>query len=184
MVNGTPGLPADPRLILSEEELDRALEVFLLAEVSFWAAADGVLDRPQQGANLGQKPGPAPEPRTGPRLGRGHYRAAFLLKRRPGLGVQELARLTGLSKQGASRVLKELIEGGHAEVEPGALDARRRPTHLTGRGLEFEAEVSSELRALLAGAYREGGIDAAPGARRILAAIAGPKVTSRRKETL
>ena len=50
------------------------------------------------------------------RLGRGHFRAAFLLKRRPGIGVQDLARLTGLSKQGASRVLKDLIEAGYAEI--------------------------------------------------------------------
>jgi DNA-binding MarR family transcriptional regulator len=167
MVNPAPGLSADPRLILSEDELDRALELFLLAEVAVWTAADGVLDRPHPGT----------------RLGRGHFRAAFLLKRRPGLGVQELARLTGLSKQGASRVLKELIEGGYAEALPGALDARRRPTHLTAGGLAFEAEVSSALRALLARAYREGGIDAAPGARRILAAIAGPKLTIRRADT-
>jgi len=176
MVNATPGLAADPRLILSEEELDRALEVFLLAEVAFWAAADDVLDRPSPSPKLGVKLG-AP-------LGRGHFRAAFLLKRRPGLGVQDLARLTGLSKQGASRVLKELIDGGYAEAAPGALDARRRPTHLTERGQAFEAEISSALRALLAGAYREGGIDAAPGARRILAAIAGPRFSSRRKDTL
>ncbi len=174
MVNAMPGMAADPRLILSEEELDRALEMFLLAEAAFWTAADGALDRIQAGV----------KPATGPRLGRGHFRAAFLLKRRPGLGVQELARLTGLSKQGASRVLKELVESGHAEALPGALDARRRPTHLTPRGLAFEAELSSALRALLADAYREGGIDAAPGARRILAAIAGPKLSSRRKDSL
>ncbi len=169
MVNTSPGMAADPRLILSEDELDRALEVFLLAEAAVWAAADGALER--QAAD-------------GVRLGRGHFRAAFLLKRRPGLGVQDLARLTGLSKQGASRVLKELIDGGYAETLPGALDARRRPTHLTARGLAFEAEVSSALRALLAAAYREGGIEAAPGARRILAAIAGPKLAGRRKDLL
>lgn len=172
MVNAGAALAADPRLILSEEELDRAVEAFLLAEVAVWAAADAVLERP------------AAVQTPAPRLGRGHYRAAFLLKRRPGLGVQELARLTGLSKQGASRVLKELVEGGYAEALPGALDARRRPTHLTPRGQVFEAEISSALRALLAGAYREGGVDAAPGARRILAALAGPKLASRRKETL
>jgi len=169
-----PGMAADPRLILSEDELDRALEVFLLAEASFWAVADDALSR--------SAPGAGPPAAPGVKLGRGHFRAAFLLKRRPGLGVQELARLTGLSKQGASRVLKELIDGGYAEALPGALDARRRPTHLTARGLAFEADIASALRALLAGAYREGGIDAAPGARRILAAIAGPKVASRRQD--
>jgi hypothetical protein len=67
--------PADPRLILRPEELDAALEQFLLAEASLWIAADPALeDQPHK-------------------LGRGHFRAAFLLKRRPGLGVKDLVRL-------------------------------------------------------------------------------------------
>ena len=154
--------PADPRLILSDDELDRALETFLLAETTLWAAADAKL--------------------AGVRLGKGHFRAAFLLKRRPGLGVQEMAKLTGLSKQGASRVLLDLVEGGYAEAGAGALDGRRRPTQLTEKGLAFEAGISSALRALLAAAYREGGLDAAPGARRVLAALAGPRAHRRRDE--
>lgn len=153
---------ADPRLILSEEELDRAVEAMILAEARLWSEAD------QRLAATG--------------LGRGHYRAAFLLKHRPGLGVQELARLTGVSKQGASRVLKELVEAGHAEAAQGELDARRRPTHLTEQGLAFEEAVSSGLRALMASAYRDAGLDAAPGARRVLAALAGPRAAHRRRE--
>jgi DNA-binding MarR family transcriptional regulator len=163
MPNSPPNAPADPRLILSEDELDRALETFFLAEAALWRAADAQLEQSS--------------------LGRGHYRAAFLLKRRPGLGVQELARLTGLSKQGASKALKELIASGLAEAATGELDARRRPTRLTGAGHAFESSVSASLRERLASAYREGGIDAAPGARRILAALAGPRATqSRRKD--
>ncbi len=158
---------ADPRLVLSEDELDRALETFFLAEAALWSTADARLD-----AGMA----------AGSRLGRGHYRAAFLLKRRPGLGVQELARLTGLSKQGASKTLKELIVAGLAEAEPGELDTRRRPTRLTEAGLTFEIGVSEALRERLASAYREGGIDAAPGARRILAALAGPKAQPRWKD--
>lgn len=159
--------PADPRLILSEEGLDRALETFLLAETALWRAADVKLE----GGELDPKP-----------LGRGHFRAAFLLKRRPDLGVQELARLTGLSKQGASKVLRELIARGLAEATPGEIDARRRPTRLTAAGAQFEAGIAKALRDLLASAYREGGIDAAPGAVRILAALAGPRAQRRTEE--
>jgi DNA-binding MarR family transcriptional regulator len=157
-----PPAPVDPRLILSEDGLDGALETFLLAEASLWQEAD---------ERLSDTP-----------LGRGHYRAAFLIKRRPGIGVKELARLTGLTKQAASRALKDLIDAGLAEARAGALDGRRRPTHLTPAGAAFEQNVSAALRARLAGAYRDGGIDAAPGARRILAAIAGPRALSRRDE--
>jgi hypothetical protein len=81
-----PSSDPDPRLILSDDGLDAALEVFLLAQAALWSAADVGLEGEPSG------------------LGRGHWRAALLMKRRPGLGVQALARLTGLSKQAASRI--------------------------------------------------------------------------------
>jgi DNA-binding MarR family transcriptional regulator len=152
---------ADPRLILREDELDASLELFLLAEASLWASADAALEDEAH------------------KLGRGHFRAAFLLKRRPGLGVKELARLTGLSKQGASRVLRDLIEAGYAEAQANDEDARRRPTVLTAAGGAFETRAAERMRAHLATAYREGGLDAVLGARRILAAVAGPKAGRR-----
>lgn len=150
-------LSAEARLFLREEELDAALELFLLAEAALATAAEGALES---------------EPT---RLGRGHWRAAFLLKRRPGLGVQELSRFTGLSKQGASRVLRDLESVGFIEKTAGALDARRRPAVLTAEGGAFEQRVSERLRVVLARAYRTGGLDAVAGARRILAALAGPR---------
>ena len=159
-------LPASPigaeaRLILREEELDASLELLFLAEAALWASAD---------AALAAEPG---------KLGRGHYRAAFLLKRRPGMGVQELARLTGLSKQGASRTLGDLEQAGYVAKAAGDEDARRRPAVLTEEGAAFEARVSERLRAHLARAYRSGGLDAVSGARRILAALAGPRSNPR-----
>ena len=158
-----PAAPLTPeaRLFLREEELDAALELFLLAEAALASAADGALEG---------------EPS---RLGRGHWRAAFLLKRRPGLGVQELARLTGLSKQGASRVLRDLEAAAYVEKSAAEMDARRRPARLTIEGAAFEARVSERLRGVLARAYRTGGLDAVAGARRILAALAGPRHASR-----
>lgn len=149
--------PGDPRLILRSEELDLALEQFLLAETALWAAAAPVLGSEAK------------------KLGRSHFRAAFLLKRRPGAGVKELARLTGLSKQAASRVLKDLIEAGYAAEAEGAEDARRRPAMLTADGAAFEARVAERLRGELLAAYREAGLDAVPGARRILGALARPR---------
>lgn len=151
----------DARLVLREEELDAALELMMLSEAALWAACDAALEA---------------ETPTVPPLGRGHYRAAFLLKRRPGIGVQDLARLTGLSKQGASKVLGDLERQGLASREPGDQDARRRPAVLTPEGRAFETRISERLRGLLAKAYRAGGLDAVGGARRILAAMAGPRL--------
>ena len=122
----------------------------------------------------------------GPGLGRSHWRAAFLLRRRPGIGVQDLSKLTSLSKQAASKTLSDLQKLGLAEKAAGDLDARRRPAVLTEAGKAFEARVSERLRALLGRAYRTGGLDGVPGARRILAALAGPRqgVGVNRREAL
>ena len=155
---------ADPRLILREEELDAGLELLLLAEAALWAAADTALANEPDG------------------LGRGHYRVLFLLKRRPGLGVRELARLTALSKQGASRTLGELVKLGLVEKGSGDADARRKPARLTRDGAAVEARVSERLRSLLARAYRSGGLDAVAGARRILTALAGGRLAIGRPE--
>ncbi|MDR7230451.1 DNA-binding MarR family transcriptional regulator [Caulobacter sp. BE264] len=147
----------DPRLILREEELDGGLELILLAEAALWAAVDAVLETEALG------------------LGRSHWRAAFLLRRRPGIGVQDLSKLTSLSKQAASRTLADLEKAGLVERISGDLDGRRRPATLTAEGVAFEQRTAERLRALLARAYRTGGLDGVAGTRRILAALAGSR---------
>ena len=157
------GVP-DPRLILREQELDAGLELLLLAESTLWAAADAALEPEGKG------------------LGRSHYRTLFLLKRRPGLGVRELARLTALSKQGASRTLGDLVKLQLVEKGAGEADARRKPARLTKEGAAIEARVTERLRSMLARAYRAGGLDAVAGARRILTALAGGRLAIGRPE--
>ena len=152
--------PPDPRLILREDELDAGGELMLLAEASLWAAVDAGLDAEGLG------------------LGRSHWRAAFLLRRRPGIGVQELAHLTSLSKQAASRILVDLAAKGLAQKTAGGEDGRRRSAALTPRGEAFEAAISERLRSLLTRAYRSGGLDGVAGARAILSAIAGGRMRS------
>ena len=151
--------PPDTRLILREEELDASVELFVLAQAALWSTAEAALQDHPSG------------------LGRGHYRAAFLLKRRPGIGVHELAQLTGLSKQGASRVLSDLERAGYVAKTPAKGDARRRPAQLTAEGRAFEAKVSERLRGHIAFAYRSGGLEAVAGSRRILAAVAGSRLS-------
>lgn len=152
--------PADPRLILREDELDAGLELLLLAEASLWAEVDRGLEADALG------------------LGRSHWRAAFLLKRRPGVGVQELAHLTSLSKQAASRILVDLEARGLVAKAAGDLDGRRRTAALTSRGEAFEAAVTERLRSQLARAYRAAGLDGVAGSRRILSALAGGRTRS------
>lgn len=150
------GSAPDNRLVLSEPELDAALESLLLAEASVWEAADAALEA---GAV---------------KLGRGHWRVAFLLRRRPGLGVQVLAELTGVTKQSLSRTVKELAAAGLVEMEM-AEDGRRKRVTLTDTGRAFEARAAEKLRAGLSRAYREAGVEAAGGARRVWTALAGTR---------
>jgi DNA-binding MarR family transcriptional regulator len=96
--------------------------------------------------------------------------------------VKEIARLTALTKQAASRTIADLEAHGLAEKAPGELDARRRPARLTAAGLAFEARVAERLRGLIAMAYRDGGLDGVAAGRRILASLAGPRLTARREE--
>jgi DNA-binding MarR family transcriptional regulator len=151
-------MTADARLILREDELDASIELFILAEAALWSTAEAALEGHPS------------------KLGRGHYRAALLLKRRPGIGVQDLAALTGLSKQGASRIFADLERAGYIDKAAGRSDGRRKPARLTPEGEAFEARVSERLRHHLALAYRSGGLESVAGARRILAATAGARL--------
>lgn len=156
--------PTDTRLVLREDELDSGLELLLLAEAALWSAVDAALEGELRGeANI--------------KLGRSHWRAALLLRRRPGAGVQDLAGLTGLTKQAASKTVTDLIRLGLVTtVEDEDLDGRRRPLTLTEAGRAFETRVSERLRGLVARSYRTGGLDGVAGMRRILSAMAGPRL--------
>jgi DNA-binding MarR family transcriptional regulator len=149
----------DPRLVLREDELDGGLELLLLAEATLWSAVDAALEGESKG------------------LGRSHWRTTLLLRRRPGAGVQDLAGLTGLTKQAASKTVADLLALGLVEtLIDEDLDGRRRPLTLTETGRAFEARVSERLRALMARSYRTGGLDGVAGMRRILSAMAGARL--------
>jgi DNA-binding MarR family transcriptional regulator len=157
-------MSADPRLILREDELDLGLEMVLLAESAMWSEVDAALAA------------------EAPSLGRSHWRALFLIRRRPGLGVLDLAALTALSKQSASKTLAELQRAGLVTLAKGDLDGRRRGASLTHAGALLEAGMSERLRARIAQAYRAVGGEAVVGARQLLAALAGPRLAARSRE--
>lgn len=66
-------------------------------------------------------------------FGRAHHRVLHFVNRHPGLTVAELLTILGITKQSLSRVLRELIEGGLIEQQPGA-DRRQRLLSLTAEG--------------------------------------------------
>ncbi len=89
----------------------RALELLLLADAVLASAADAALDA-EPGRGSAAATGAPPSCSSGG----------------PGLGVQELARLTGLSKQGASRTLCDLEGAGLAEKSAGRVTPAAAPS--------------------------------------------------------
>jgi DNA-binding MarR family transcriptional regulator len=161
-------MSADPRLILREDELDQGLELMLIAESGLWGEVDSALEAAGAGRHAG--------------LGRSHWRALFLIRRRPGVGILDLASLSGLSKQSASKTMAELAAAGLANLARDELDGRRRGAVLTDAGAALEEKVTERLRARIAGAYRTVGAEGVLSARRLLAALAGGRLAAGRRD--
>src|SRR5258706_16242959 len=107
-------MSADPRLILREDELDLGLELLLVAEAALWIEVDAALET------------------AAPGLGRSHWRALFLIPRRPGLGVLDLAPPSRPSQQSPSKTLGGLQPARLADKVKGDLHAPRPGAALTG----------------------------------------------------
>jgi DNA-binding MarR family transcriptional regulator len=156
---------ADPRLILREDELELGLELILIVESALWLEVDAALEAAHAKG-----------------VGRSHWRALFLIRRRPGMGVLDLAALSGLSKQSASKTLGELAKAGLITLSKGDLDGRRRGASLTAAGSALEEAITARLRTRLADATRAAGAEAVIGGRRWLAALAGGRAGIGRRE--
>ncbi len=151
----------EARLYLKEEELDRAVELVLLAQRRFLTAADPVLEA--RG------------------LGPAHYRALAAIRRGAsegrrgdgeGLTVSALQGVLAVRKQSLARVLGELEAAGLIARAPGAADRRQRRLQLTEAGRAAEREASGALRERLGQVFRQAGAEAVAGARTVLSALA------------
>jgi DNA-binding MarR family transcriptional regulator len=147
-----PPAAAESRLYLSEEALDRAVDLLFAATRRFWRAAEGPL-----AAN---------------ELGPAHYRALAAIRRGEGATVSALIARLGVRKQSLARVLNELDGAGLILRLPGEKDRRERRLLLTDAGREAEAAASRALRDRLALVFRSAGAEAVAGARAVLALLA------------
>lgn len=100
--------------------------------------------------------------------GRAHHRAMHFVHSRPGLTVQGLLDILGVTKQSLNRVLRQLVEDGIVASEPGAEDRRQRVLRLTEKGAALEARLAEAQQARMRRAYAEAGPEAVAGFRRVL----------------
>jgi len=143
-------------LFLTDEQLRKGIEAMFFAYRAFTADPDRILEEHA--------------------YGRAHHRAIHFINRQPGLTVNTLLSVLGVTKQSLNRVLRTLIEDGLVESRVGRKDKRERHLHLTERGQELERALSDAQRARMRAAYRAAGPAAVAGFRQVLEAMMDPEI--------
>lgn len=139
-------------LFLRDVELERALELLLLAERGLASRSAAALRE----AGLDER----------------DRDILWLLHRRPGVTALELAALLGIPKQSVSRHLRALEAAGLiARGEDGA-DRRRRPLKLSERGTALAEALAEPRKLALRRAFQGAGPEAVAGFARVLGELA------------
>ena len=138
-------------LFLTDEQLRKGIEAMFFAYRGFTADPDRILAEMD--------------------YGRAHHRALHFINRSPGLTVNALMAVLGVTKQSLNRVLRRLIADGLVDSRVGLRDRRERHLRLTPRGEELEQRLSQAQRARMRAAYRAAGPQAVAGFRQVLEAM-------------
>jgi DNA-binding MarR family transcriptional regulator len=143
-------------LFLTDDQLRQGIELMFFAYRGFTADPDRIL------ADMG--------------YGRAHHRAIHFINRRPGLTVNALLEVLGVTKQSLNRVLRELVDKGLVESRVGRNDRRQRNLFLTEAGRALEQELSAAQRRRMRAAYSVAGPEAVAGFRQVLEQMIDPEI--------
>ena len=154
--SGTGPAGGESLLFLTDEQLRKGIEAMFFAYRAFTADPDRILDSHA--------------------YGRAHHRAIHFINRQPGLTVNTLLSMLGITKQSLNRVLRTLVDDGLVEARVGRRDKRERHLHLTEKGQALERELSDAQRARMRAAYRAAGPAAVAGFRQVLEAMMDPEI--------
>ena len=150
-------------LYLTDENLRKGIEALFFAYRDFTSDPDRIL------ADMD--------------YGRAHHRAVHFINRNPGMTVNRLLTILGVTKQSLNRVLRSLIEDGLVDSRIGPEDKRERHLYLTETGHELERRLTDTQRERVRAAYRAAGPQAVAGFRQVLEAMMDPE-TRRQYEQL
>ena len=145
---------SDALLYLTDEQLRKGIEAMFFAYRGFTADPDRILD--EHG------------------YGRAHHRAIHFINRTPGLTVNSLLEILGVTKQSLNRVLRTLIEKELVDSRVGRQDRRERRLYLTKAGIELEAKLSEAQSKRMRNAFKAAGPQAVTGFRQVLEAMMDP----------
>lgn len=141
-------------LFLTDEQLLQGIELMFFAYKGFTSDPDRIL---------------APLD-----YGRAHHRAIHFIKRRPGLTVNDLIEILGVTKQSLNRVLRQLVEDGLVDSRVGTQDRRQRNLHLTPDGVALEKSLATAQQTRVRAAYSAAGPEAVQGFRKVLEHMIDP----------
>ncbi|MBB5221292.1 DNA-binding MarR family transcriptional regulator [Amaricoccus macauensis] len=146
-------------LFLTDDQLRQGIELMYFAYRGFTADPDRILEERE--------------------YGRAHHRAIHFINRRPGLTVNELIDLLGVTKQSLNRVLRQLVEDGLVDSRVGVEDRRHRNLYLTEPGQALEQELSAAQRRRMRAAFSNAGPEAVAGFRKVLEQMIDPELRAR-----
>ena len=149
-------------LFLTDEQLRQGIEAMFFAYRGFTSAPDQILE--------------------GISYGRAHHRALHFISRSPGMNVNRLLAILGVTKQSLNRVLRTLIEDGMVESRVGVADKRERHLYLTEAGQALESRLAEAQIAWMRAAYRKAGPESVTGFRQVLEAMMDPEQRNQYKK--
>jgi len=151
-------------LFLTDDQLRQGIELMFFAYRGFTADPDRILE--------------------GYAYGRAHHRALHFINRQPGLTVNALLEILGVTKQSLNRVLRQLVDDGLVLSTIGQKDRRQRNLTLSEKGRALESELSAAQRVRMRRAYSTAGPEAVQGFRTVLEQIIDPKARARMERLL
>ena len=135
-----------------EEALNRALELFHFAYRAFTAGPDRILET--RG------------------LQRVHHRVLYFVGRNPGISVNGLLEILGVTKQALHAPLRQLQEMRLVDAQASPSDRRVRELRLTSDGARLEASLSGQQRRRMDETFREAGPEAEAAWRAVMGKVA------------
>ena len=129
-------------------ELREAIELFFFGYRAFTSRPDRILD--QRG------------------LGRVHHRILYFVGREPGIAINALLDILGVSKQALNAPLRQLVEMKLVAVQLATHDRRYKELRLTHDGAKLEAQLSGTQMKHLAAVFDAAGAPAEAAWKRIM----------------
>lgn len=106
-------------------------------------------------------------------FGRAHHRVLYFVNLRPGMPVADLLEILKITKQSLARVLRQLIDNGYVEQQPGKSDRRQRLLFPTTKGREFFSELSATQASRINAAFKNLSPDARDTVRKFFVEMVG-----------